>query len=136
MRLLIKAAPVGSNGLVMIVDRRFLYLYSFVTIFGVLNVAALIIFHFANPAIPAQIRTGEMAIAVARRAWSATYEKAPWHGVWSKEYTLKFEPYSAKLDGDSWLVRGSVPSNFRGAMPIARVRRIDGAVELLVETVE
>ena len=76
------------------------------------------------------VNTAEGAVARAKIAWASVSEKASWHGAYSKENTAKFEPYTATLENGMWVVRGSVPSGYRGEMPEARVRRNDGQVSV------
>ena len=74
------------------------------------------------------VNTAEEAVTRAKAAWASIYEKASWHVAYSKENTAKFEPYTATLENGVWVVRGTVPRNYRGEMPEARVRQNDGQV--------
>jgi len=76
------------------------------------------------------VNTAEEAVARAKTAWLSVSEKASWHVAYSKENTAKFEPYTATLENGVWVVRGTVPSGYRGEMPVARVRQNDGQVSV------
>jgi hypothetical protein len=60
------------------------------------------------------VNTAEEAVARAKTAWASVSEKASWHVAYSKENTTKFEPYRATLENGVWVVRGTVPSGYRG----------------------
>jgi hypothetical protein len=85
---------------------------------------------FACPPASGQpaITTAESAIAAARDAWKSISDKASWNSIYSKENTDKFEPYTAVLQGDVWIVRGTVPAGFHGETLETTVCRSDGSV--------
>ncbi len=77
------------------------------------------------------VQTAEVAIAEARKSWIALHEKKRGSSLYSKESTDKFEPYTATLEGDVWVVRGTIPDGFHGETLETRVRRSDGGVHVI-----
>jgi hypothetical protein len=68
----------------------------------------------------------ERALAKAHAAWAALYaERAD--EVFSPQNIQRFAPYTATLENGTWIVRGTPPTESRGAMPAARIRADDGA---------
>ena len=94
----------------------------------------LLITACSSSASDGAVNTSEQAVAHAKTAWASVGEKANWHAVYSKENTAKFEPYTATLENGVWVVRGTVPTGYRGEMLETRVRQSDGQVS--VEVVE
>ena len=82
------------------------------------------------------VKTGESAIASARKAWQSIHEKAPWNFVYSKERTAQFEPYTATYENGVWVVRGTIPAGYRGEVLETRVREADGSVSATVVRIE
>jgi hypothetical protein len=80
------------------------------------------------------VNTAEEAVARAKTAWASIGQNASWNTEYSKENTSKFEPYTATLETGVWVVRGTVPSGYRGQMLETRIRQSDGQVS--VETIE
>lgn len=73
------------------------------------------------------VTTAEEAVVLAKKAWKSIYEKASWNSIYSKQSTDKFEPYTATLEGDVWVVRGTIPEGFHGETLETSVCRTDGS---------
>ena len=71
-----------------------------------------------------------VAVEKAKEAWASIYEKATWKTDYSEESTEKFEPYTATLEDGFWVVRGTVPSGYKGKILETKVRQSDGAVSV------
>lgn len=93
-------------------------------------VAMLLLAACGPSAAEGPVNTPAEAVARAKTAWASVSEKANWHVAYSKENAAKFEPYTATLENGVWVVRGTVPSGYRGEMPEARVRQSDGQVSV------
>ena len=76
------------------------------------------------------VLTEEAAVAEARKAWISIYEKTSGHTKVGKEDTDKFEPYVAVLEGDDWIVRGTLPAGFHGVVFETHVSRSNGSVRV------
>lgn len=78
------------------------------------------------------VETPEAAIAAAKQAWESIYDEASWNHVYSKEIRRKFEPYTAVLQNDVWIVRGTNPPGYKGRVLETSVRKSDGSVSVNV----
>jgi hypothetical protein len=78
------------------------------------------------------VTTAEEAVSKAKLAWKQIYEKANWHKVYSPESTAKFEPYTATLVNDVWIVKGTIPAGYDGEVIETAVRQNDGSVSVNV----
>jgi hypothetical protein len=79
------------------------------------------------------VTTAAAAILTARQSWESLYEKL--HGrnaVYGKQATAKFEPYTATLKEDVWLVRGTIPPGFQGETIETTICQSDGSASLVV----
>jgi hypothetical protein len=88
---------------------------------------------------PTPISTPEASISAARQAWEVIFKHGlasdRMLGAFSPKETVRFEPYTATVEGDDWMVRGAVPPGFRGVTLVTAVRRGDGYVTIYpVET--
>jgi hypothetical protein len=80
------------------------------------------------------VTTAEEAVSKAKLAWKQIYEKASWHKVYSPESTSRFEPYTATLFNDVWIVKGTIPAGYEGEVIETTVRQSDGSVSVDVVT--
>jgi hypothetical protein len=76
----------------------------------------------------AAISSVDAAIAAAKKAWSAVYEKARWQKVFSPENVAAAEPYSASLKNGIWVVSGKQRPG--ATSPTAQVCASDGATSV------
>ena len=76
----------------------------------------------------AAISSADTAIAAAKKAWSAVYEKAGWHKVFSPESVAAAEPYSALLKNGIWIVSGKHKPG--ATSPTAQVCASDGSTSV------
>jgi hypothetical protein len=67
----------------------------------------------------------ERALAKAHASWAALFVQRA-DETFSPGNIQRFSPYSATLENGTWVVRGTVPSEFHGSVPEARVRAADG----------
>lgn len=58
------------------------------------------------------------ALTIAEAVWLPIYGES----IYSKK------PFKAHLDGDTWIVAGSLPKGFRGGVPEAEISRDNGCV--------
>lgn len=56
----------------------------------------------------------DAAVVAAKKAWKSIYEKASWNSIYSEQNMDKLEPFTATLEGDVWIVRGTIPTAFHG----------------------
>jgi hypothetical protein len=75
----------------------------------------------------------ERALAKAHASWAALFVQRA-DETFSPGNIQRFAPYSATLENGTWIVRGTVPADFHGRMPEARIRAGDGVTT--VQTVE
>ena len=76
------------------------------------------------------------AVARARIAWQGIAEKKGASSVYGEESTARFEPYTATVDNDVWIVRGTVPAGYRGQTLETRVAKTDGQVSVYAKEVQ
>ena len=74
------------------------------------------------------VNTADSAVAIARKSWGSVQNKAGWNSIYDKASTDKFEPYMATLEGEVWVVRGTIPEGFHGETLETSVCRSDGSV--------
>ena len=75
----------------------------------------------------------ERALAKAHAAWASVFvERAD--ETFSPANIQRFSPYTATLESGVWIVRGTVPADYQGSVPEARIRASDG--ETRVQTIE
>jgi hypothetical protein len=73
----------------------------------------------------------ERALAKAHSSWAALFaERAD--ETFSPGNIQRFSPYSATLENGTWTVRGTVPADFHGKVPEARIRAGDGVTTVQV----
>jgi hypothetical protein len=82
------------------------------------------------------VTTPEVAVQRAKEAWASIHEKATWKTGYSEESTAKFEPYTATLEDGIWVVRGTIPSGYKGKILQTHVRQSDGAVTVTSVQIE
>jgi len=66
-----------------------------------------------------------VAIAKAKGGWASVYSKTH-YADFAPETVAKFEPYTATLRDGEWVVRGTVSTEYHGAVLQAKVRASDG----------
>lgn len=71
----------------------------------------------------------DSAVAAAKKSWPRIYDKTR-NSTFSKESTEKFEPYIAQLEDGVWIVRGTVPADYRGEVLETTIRQNDGTVSV------
>jgi len=76
----------------------------------------------------AVVNTADSAVAIAKKSWGSVHDKAGWNSIYEKVSTDKFEPYTATLEGEVWIVRGTIPEGFHGETLETSVCRSDGSV--------
>jgi len=81
-----------------------------------------------QPGEAAVVNTADTAVAIAKKSWESVHDKTGWNSVYEKSSTDKFEPYAATLEGEVWIVRGTIPEGFHGETLETRVCRSDGSV--------
>jgi hypothetical protein len=87
---------------------------------------------YASPAI----RTATAAIRAARESWRSLDRDVNYKSpLYSKKEIAKFEPYTATLVDDVWVVRGTIPPDFHGQV-IETTVQSDGTVSMSVRTIE
>jgi hypothetical protein len=67
----------------------------------------------------------ERALAKAHSSWATLFVQRA-DETFSPVNIQRFAPYSATLEDGTWIVRGTVPANFHGTVPEARIRADDG----------
>ena len=72
------------------------------------------------------VKTPEQAIAIAKGSWHSVYEEASWQTDYADENVARFEPYSAKLQGDTWYVAGTQNQDAMHHARAAQVARSNG----------
>jgi len=82
----------------------------------------------AAPETPVNDAPG--AVAAARKAWDALYDKGRWHEEFGPKAVARFEPYTAINQGGIWTVRGTVAPGYRGVTLVTTVRQSNGAVRV------
>ncbi len=66
-----------------------------------------------TPSTP--VTTPEAAIIAARLSWKSIDAKHNFQSpVYNEREIAKFEPYTATLVQGEWIVKGTIPANFRG----------------------
>lgn len=78
------------------------------------------------------VNSPETAIASAKSAWASVRAKKE-DPIYSTQSTARFEPYIATLQGDEWIVRGTIPPNYHGEVLVTKIRRKDGTILISVE---
>ena len=83
------------------------------------------------------VTSPEAAITAARMSWKSIDEKHNfWSPVYNEKETAKFEPYTATLIQGEWIVKGTIPANFRGETLETTVRERDGLVSVQVLAID
>jgi hypothetical protein len=75
----------------------------------------------------------ERALAKAHAAWASLFVQRA-DETFSPGNIQRFAPYQATLEDGVWIVRGTIPADFHGSMPEARIRADDG--ETRVRSIE
>jgi hypothetical protein len=102
------------------------------SLLSVMLLAVPFVFGCSETSGSSAVHTATEAISRAKLAWRQTYEKAPWHEVYSPDSTARFEPYSATLVNDVWIVKRTIPAGYTGEVIESTVRQSDGSVSLNV----
>jgi hypothetical protein len=77
------------------------------------------------------------AITAARLSWKSIDEKHNFKTpVYNEKEIAKFEPYTATLVQGEWIVKGTIPPNFRGDTLETTVRERDGLVSVQVLAID
>ena len=71
------------------------------------------------------------AWATAHGSWAAIFAQRA-DETFSPASIQRFAPYTATLENGTWIVRGTVPADFHGSVPQARVRADDGVTTVQV----
>jgi hypothetical protein len=102
------------------------------TVLAVLGVLPIIFACSSSSEDKTAVTTPEAAVEKAKQAWASIHEKASWQSAYSKESTVKFEPYAATLEDGVWVVRGTIPPGYQGEVLETTVRQSDGDVSVKV----
>jgi hypothetical protein len=93
------------------------------------------IFLFYVISIPSKekmpVINAEAAVTLSKESWINIHEKTQ-KSAYSESYTKQFEPYSARLEGEYWVVYGSIPKDYKGLILETKVRRKDGSISVQV----
>jgi hypothetical protein len=73
----------------------------------------------------------ERALAKAHSSWAAVFAQRA-DETFSPGSLQRFWPYTATLENGVWTVRGTVPADFHGSTPEARIRAADGVTTVQV----
>lgn len=83
------------------------------------------------------LTTPKEAIKAARLSWRSIDEKHNFKSpVYSEKEIAKFEPYTATLVQGAWIVKGTIPANYRGDTLETTVRERDGDVSVQVLAID
>jgi hypothetical protein len=83
------------------------------------------------------VTTPEAAIKVARLSWRSIDEKHNFKSpVYNEKEIARFEPYTATLVQGEWIVKGTIPANYRGDTLETTVRERDGDVSVQVSAID
>jgi|SRR4051812_44404830 hypothetical protein len=74
---------------------------------------------------PEHVTHEERALAKAQAAWANAFARRA-DETFLPENIHRFAPYLATLENGVWIVHGTVPADFRGRVPEARIRADDG----------
>lgn len=88
-------------------------------------------------ALSTPVTSPAAAITAARLSWKSIDEKHNFKTlVYNEKEIAKFEPYTATLVPGEWIVKGTIPLNFRGDTLETTVRERDGLVSVQVLAID
>jgi hypothetical protein len=126
MRLEFQAMNIGTT-------RR--YALRFLLIFSA--IVTLLSAYTACSTLSTPVTSPEAAITAARLSWKSIDEKHNFRlTVYNEKEIAKFEPYTATLVQGEWIVKGTIPANFRGETLETTVRERDGVVSVQVLAID
>lgn len=72
-----------------------------------------------------KVATAERAIEIAHSAWKGIEWKKGSDSIYGPTQTSRFEPYTAVLQDNEWIVRGTLPIGFHGETMVTTICAAD-----------